>query len=88
MELEARYGNSSRPERGEVVNQLVARLGIAINLDELERLMKIFVSESDASSDQNRPDALKYRMYLASFLIWLRQRERQSVAGGNDDNSI
>ena len=66
------------------MSQSATRLGIAINLNELERLMKIFVNESGASSDQNYPDALKYRMYLASFLIWLRQRERQSVAAATN----
>lgn len=69
------------------VVERTTRVGVMGHLDELERLSRIFVEESDASANQNDPMALRYRMYLASFLIWLRQRQRESVAGGNNDRN-
>lgn len=61
-----------------------ARVGVLGHLDELERLARVFVSESMASANQDDPLAIQHRLYLSSFILWLRQRERESVAGESD----
>lgn len=71
--------STSRPERGEVVSQSVARLGVAMDLDEFERLAKLYVEER-FTYDRRLLELLR----LSDFILWLRQRERQSVAGESD----
>lgn len=53
-----------------------ARVGIAINLDEYERLAKLYVEERFP-----RDRRLLELLRLSDFILWLRQRQRESVAG-------
>lgn len=65
----------------------IGKVGILGHLDELERLMREYCNElrgpllnSDAVSED-----LTRRLSFSGFLAWLRQRERQSVAGDRGD---
>lgn len=46
-------------------------------LKEIEALARLFVDHNDASADTTKEYAIKYRMFLSSFLIWLARRERE-----------
>lgn len=58
------------------MSQSVAKLGVAMDLDEFERLAKLYVEER-FTYDRRLLELLR----LSDFILWLRQRERQSVAG-------
>lgn len=65
--------SASKPERGEVVSQ--QRLGITINLDELESLMRAYCADS---YDGDKGD-LQRRLTLSGFVAWVRQRRIEQL---------
>lgn len=56
-----------------------ARVGVLGHLDELERLMQEYIAW--VSEGVGEDAGLTRQLALSSFLEWLRQRQRQSVAG-------
>lgn len=54
----------------------IALVEHAYTVDELERLAWEFADRSDASTDCTQADAIKHRLYLGMFIVWLGQRER------------
>lgn len=54
-----------------------ARVGIAMSLDGYERLAKVYIEER-FPYDRRLLELLR----LSDFILWLRQRQRQSVVGG------
>lgn len=60
----------------------ITRVGVLGHLDELERVMREYCDEVNARWQGTiASDDMSHRMHLGHFLIWLRQRQRQSVAG-------
>lgn len=58
------------------------KLAIVINLHQLENYMEEFVNSNDASANQwETPDALKHRLYMGQFLIWLRNKLKEQSNG-------
>lgn len=56
------------------------RVSVLGHLDELERLMRDYCDEVNARWQGTiASDDMSRRMHLSRFLIWLRQRQRQSV---------
>lgn len=48
-------------------------------LADLERLAHEYADGSDASSSlQSSEDALKFRLYLGMFIVWLGKKEREA----------
>lgn len=61
----------------------IGKIGVLGHLDELERLMREYCNELRGSllnSDAVSED-LTRRLSFSGFLAWLRQRQRESVAG-------
>lgn len=54
----------------------IGKVGVLDHLDELERLMREYLADIGGSDDLN------VRLTLSSFIAWLRQRQRESVAEG------
>lgn len=53
-------------------------------LAELEALAREFADGNDASSDLGTADAIKHRLYLGMFIVYLRRRQEKE--GGDDES--
>lgn len=62
------------------------KLAIAINLQQLEDYMEEFVNSHAASANQwENTDALKHRLYMGQFLIWLRNKLKEATDGNQTE---
>lgn len=58
-----------------------ARVGVLDHLDELERLMREYCAIIEGGFTPDSDQGLTRRLTMSNFLLWLRQRQRESVAG-------
>jgi hypothetical protein len=55
------------------------RMGIAIDLDALDALVREFIAEHE-HVDDNDDDGLFQRILLSTFILWVRRRQEQQAA--------
>lgn len=57
----------------------IPRLGIAIDLDALDALVREFIAEHENVADDD-DDGLFQRILLSTFILWVRRRQERQAA--------